>query len=115
MASAFWDKLRGARKIEIFAAVVVVALLIMQWINSTSLTSVPSSKTDLEVRLERILSRIDDAGQVSVMITQKEDGTITGILIVADGLKSIGTYLKLQNAVKTLLDVDLSQIKIIGY
>jgi hypothetical protein len=70
--------------------------------------------TPLEARVERILQRIEGAGRVSAMITQGEDGAVTGVLIVAEGLSDMQTYLRLQRAVSALLDVVPERIEIIG-
>lgn len=113
MANGFIEKLRGARKIEVFAAIVVIALLALQWMNTAAI-SPSGEKSELEVRLESILTQIEGAGRVDAMITQQENGVVTGALIVAEGADDIKTYLNLQNAVKTLLNIDLSQIRIIN-
>ena len=112
MAHVFLERLRSARKIEIFAAIVIVSLIALQGLNGWSAPE--SEKSELELRLESILSRIDGAGQVDAMITQREDGGITGVVVLADGIADVQTYLNVQRAVQTLLDIDLAQIQIIG-
>ena len=112
MANVFLEKLRGARRIEYFIAIVILALLALQWMNTASVPV--EGKSELETRLEDILERIDGTGKVSAMITQREDGSITGVLVVAEDMEDMQTYLNVHNAVKTLLDVELSQIRIIG-
>lgn len=105
------EKLRGARRIEWFAAVVLLALLALLLLNGAERPS--DGRTALERRVERILSRIDGVGGVSAMINE-EDGAVTGAVIVADGLSDVREYLELQGAVATLLDIDLSKIRIVG-
>ena len=48
------------------------------------------------------------------MITEDGEGRVEGVLVVADGLEDIGTYLCLQRAVIALLEVDPSRVEIIG-
>ena len=112
MGNGLWDKLRGARRIELFAALALAALLALMLLKPVS--GGGASGTPLETRVERILRRIEGAGRVSAMITQGEDGAVTGAVIVAEGLSDVKTYLRLQRAVSALLDVDADRIEIIG-
>ena len=112
MANGLLEKLRGARGFELFAALALAALLALMLLGQNGGSG--SRKTALESRVEDILSRVEGAGRVSAMINQGEDGTVTGALIVADGLEDVGTYLRLQRAVASLLDVDVESIEIIG-
>ncbi len=107
------EALRGARRIELYIAVVALAALALLLLRG-AIPGEGADKTELELRLERILGQIDDAGKVSVMVTQNADGAATGAVVVADGLTSIGAYLRLQQAVRALLNIDISQITIIG-
>ena len=112
MAKALLERLRGARRIELFAALALAALLALILMKADFPPA--EQKTELEARVERILTKIEGAGRVSAMITQDAEGGVTGALIVADGLNDMGTYLKLQRAVESLLEVDASRIEIIG-
>ena len=104
--------LRGARWIEWFAALALAALLALALISHGG--GGGETGTPLELRVERILGRIEGAGKVSAMITQGEDGAVTGALIVAEGLSDVQTYLRLQRAVSALLDIGAEKIEIIG-
>ena len=122
------ERLRGARGIEWFAALALAALLALMLLRpgggdgarrEASLlgrreASSLGPGTPLEARVERILQRIEGAGQVSAMITQGENGAVTGAVIVAEGLSDVQTYLRLQRAVSALLDVEADRIEIIG-
>ena len=111
MANGLWEKLRGARRIEFFAALVIAALLAL--ILAGSRGGGETERTELEARLERILSGVDGAGGVRVMINQDGEGRAVGALIVADKLEGVGAYLSLQRGVSTLLGLEPSQIEII--
>ena len=106
------ERLRGARGIEWFAALALAALLALMLLKPVS--GGGASGTPLETRVERIRRRIEGAGRVSAMITQGEDGAVTGVLIVSEGLSDMKTYLRLQRAVSALLDVAPEHIEIIG-
>ena len=113
MLNELMQKLRGARRVEILVALVLAAIMGLMLINGRGVDQKPL-RTELEMRLERILSRIGDAGSVSAMVTQGEDGTVTGVLIVADRLEDVGTYLRLQRAVLSLIDTEADRVEIIG-
>ena len=108
-----FESLRAARYIELGLLLILLALLGLTLLNGTE-PRVHSESTELERRLVSVLEEIDGAGRVSVMITQTEDGVITGAVIVADGLDSVRTSLAIQNAVRTLLDVDLDRVCVIS-
>lgn len=112
MANGLLERLRGVRRVELFAALALAALLALLLIGGDAGRG--AQKTELESRVERILGRVEGAGRVSVMITQDGDGGVTGALIVADGLEDVGTYLRLQRAVSALLEIENNRIEIIG-
>ena len=113
MPKGLWERLRGARGIEILAALALAALLALALLRGGGWKG-DTTQTALEARLEGILSQIDGAGDVRAMVAQEEDGRVTGALIVASELDSVSTYLSLQGAVTALLEVDLSRVEIIG-
>lgn len=106
---------RGARRIGLFAAVALAALLALVWLDGGSgQREAPAGKTELEARLESLLEKIDGTGDVSVMIVENADGSTGGAVVVSSGLDDIGTYLEVQSALRALLDVELSRVRIIG-
>ena len=113
MAKGLLERLRGARRIELYAALALASLLALMLLNG-GIVGQNDPKTALEARVERILGRIEGAGRVSAMITQDEGGVVTGVLIVADRLEDAGVYLRLQRAVTALLNVEASRVEIIG-
>ncbi|MBO6060773.1 MAG: hypothetical protein J6P98_01470 [Clostridia bacterium] len=87
----------------------------------------PSSESELEARLEAILSRIDGAGRVSVMVTlgrekaepasslfsqasSGEDRTVLGAIVVAEGARSISVMNALREAASTSLGLPPSSV-----
>ena len=113
MMKRLTDRLRGARRIELFAALALAALLALMLIDLGG-SDGGEPRTELESRVERILGRVEGAGRVSAMVTQDGDGAVTGVLIVAEGLADVQTYLRVQRAVSALLNVEVAKIEIIG-
>ena len=103
----FQELLKGARHLELILAVVAVPVNLLQ-----TATGRQWQGSELENRLSAILSRIDGAGTVEVMITEDAQGEAQGILVVADGAEDLGIYLRLQYAVQSLLGVETSRIEI---
>ncbi|MDR1570646.1 MAG: hypothetical protein LBS72_09190 [Oscillospiraceae bacterium] len=82
--------------------------------------------TDLETRLEQILSSIEGAGEVRVMVYESNEQTTdgwlsststkvgepTGVVIVADGASDIRVRLELVRAVQTLMGLPASAVNV---
>ena len=106
------DQLRGARRIGLFVMVALAAALCMLGLNGGGSTQ--TGATELETRMEQALSAIKGAGDVRVLINEAADGSVTGVLVVAEGADDIGVRLMLESAVHATLDVDISRIEIVG-
>ena len=107
------EKIHGARRLEwllLLVAVCVFALLFL----STNREAAPNSAqpTELEARLERVLSAVDGAGEVRAMVTER-DGAVLGVVIVAEGANEVRVRLSLAQAARALLDTELSRIEVI--
>lgn len=112
MGAGILAKLRNARRIEIYCLIIIAAAFIL--LASNGQVHENNEAFSLEARLENILASINGVKNVDAMITQHADeGEIIGVLIVAEGMNGMNTYLEIQSAVKTLLNIELSQIKII--
>lgn len=73
------------------------------------------SYTEVEIKLEKILSTIDKAGKVNVMVsTKKENGNeyVCGVIVTAEGARDIGVKLKLHDAVCTALNLEKERVEI---
>ena len=112
MLSKFMDSLRGARKVEYLALILLVALAALFWAQNRDAGGGSAAATELESRMESTLSQVAGAGNVRVMIAQADDGSVTGVLIVAEGAGDMGVYLALAEAARTLLGVDARDIEI---
>ena len=112
MPKALWERLRAARGVEVLALLAFLALLALLLTNGSG-KQPTDEKTELEARLERILSLVDGAGEGRAMVTQDGEGGVTGAVIVASGQENVSTLLNLQSAVTTLLEIDVSRVEVI--
>lgn len=108
------DRLRVLGAVWPILAALLIALALLQWTGAQKETPAKSAASPLEKRLEALLSQIDGAGEVRVMVTESETGGIVGAVVITGGKLSMLTYLNLQSAVQTLLDIDMSRIRVIG-
>lgn len=111
MARALWERLRAAKGAEVLALLALAALLALLLLGNG--TKPVSGHTELEARLARILSRVDGAGEVEVMVNEDGEGGVTGAVIVSSGKENVMTFLNLENAVTTLLEIDAARVEII--
>ena len=104
------EKLRGARGLEwllLLIAACVAALVLTRGGSDAG-----AQPTELEARLERVLSAVEGAGEVRAMVAE-EDGAVTGVVIVATGAEDVGVRLSLMQAARALLGVDMERIEVI--
>lgn len=104
------EKLRGARGLEwllLLIAACVAALVLTRGGSDAG-----AQPTELEARLERVLSAVEGAGEVRAMVSE-QNGEIAGVVIVAAGAEDVGVRLSLMQAARALLGVELDQIEVI--
>ena len=106
----FLEELRGAKRIELFAVVAAIAMLVLSLCGESGTSS--GLFTSEELRLSGILESIAGAGRVEVMLSSADSG---GVLIVTEGAENIEVCLRLQYAAETLTGADASEIEIIPY
>lgn len=104
----FFEILHGARKLEWILLMLLLVLLV-----AILLEAPLQSGSDIERRLQDILGRIDGAGKVEVLIAENADGAPEGVLVVTDGAEDIAVNIRLQQAVHTLLGLDISRIEVV--
>lgn len=112
MGRGLWERLRAARGFGVLAALALAALLALMLLRGGDRPA--SGGTELEARLERILSLVNPDGGVRAMVREDGEGNIVGVVLVAEGLRDIATRLALEDAVTTLLQIDSAQVEIIG-
>ena len=104
------EKLRGARGLEWLLLLIAACVAALVLTRGGSDAGAPP--TDLEARLERVLSAVEGAGEVRAMVSE-QNGEIAGVVIVAAGAEDVGVRLSLMQAARALLDVELDQIEVI--
>lgn len=100
--------LKAARWLELTIAAALVCILLVLSMGSGG----NDAASDEEARMQRILSRIEGAGRVSVMIAG-EGEDCTGAVVVASGKRDVEVMLRLQSVVHALTNLDLDRIEII--
>lgn len=108
---ALIDALKPFRRLEIIIAFALICVLAIIMLNGTPADS--GGMTDAERRMCAVLSDIDGAGRVRVMIAEDANGKCTGVLVVADGARDLKTYLTIQRAVRALTGIDAERIEIV--
>lgn len=114
-----FGRLRGVRYIEwILLALAAAAAAIML----TGRSSSPEAeRTELEIRMESVLSCVEGAGKVRVLVSSGDTAAVfsqaeerrTGVVVVAEGAENIRVALELERAVQALLGVNADQIEIL--
>ena len=69
--------------------------------------------TEVEMRLENMLSKMQGVGKVHVMITFREEEQVQGILVIAEGGGNAVVVRNITEVVQALFDVDSHKIKVI--
>ena len=115
---------RALRKNQwlLLAALAALCILVLALGGRKTETSAPS--TELEARLERVLSAIEGTGKVRVMIREESRAEISafapqqepsaeGVVIVCEGADDLRVRLALEQAAQALLGVPCSRIQVV--
>ena len=138
------DKLRNIKHIEIYITIIFVIILILIFFSSTgnkqttssnrasstktSQTTITSYIEDMETKLEQILSNVQGASNVKVMITlDMTDATIKdnivqtqsfpevkGLVVVAKGVDNTMVRMNILKAVQAVIDITSGRIEILS-
>lgn len=131
---AWLEKIKKIKHIEIYVLILFVAIVgLIFYSNKTThndaseeTSSVTGYISNIESKLENILSRIDGVSNVSVMISlDMHDSvvensslkinsfpSIKGVLITAKGVDNTYAKMKVLHAVETVIDVSSNNIQI---
>ncbi len=96
------ETFRSARKIELVLVAVMIAVMAVLLLGQQDAAVTASGNA--EQRLESILSRIEGAGRVDVMLCG-EDGGYTGCVVIAEGAHDVRVVLKMQRAVQAAFGI----------
>lgn len=89
----------------------VIALVLLCLLFVSSRRGEGNVKTDLEIRLERVMEKVEGAGESYVMIND-ENGSVKGVIIMCEGAESISVRLRVQEAARALLDIPNERIHV---
>ena len=93
--SKLFQKLKNIKHIEIIIAVIFAVIILLIYMSSVDTKSVSTSSSNLETRLENILSDIEGAGEVSVLINTTSEQIIDGVIVVASGAENVTVKLNI--------------------
>lgn len=123
MPQNIWKKLLENKKNQWLVLLLVGILLVVIAIPTKSDTEKDTSwgttdendanATEMEKRLESILSQMQGIGEVHVMITYQEETQVEGVVVVAEGGGNAVIVQKITEVVRALFDVDSHKIKVI--
>ena len=103
------ELLRGARRIEFWIATAAICTLLALAMGRGGAQTAASGA---EARMERVLSRIEGAGRVTVMLSGAEDSP-SGAVIAASGADDIRVALELQRSLRALTGLNLDRIEVV--
>lgn len=112
--SKLFQRFKSIKHIEIIIAVIFAVIVLLIYLSSVNPVQKTQSSvgTNLETRLESILSDIEGAGNVSVLINNT-DNQIDGVIIVASGADDVFVKMNILKAVETVLKIPTAQIEIL--
>ena len=103
--------LKTVRGIELLALAALMCILIVLCMGNQTPEEAALSE---EGRVERLLSRIEGAGSVTVMMRRDNaTGEVVGVVVAATGADEIKVVLELQRAVRALTGLEVEKIEII--
>ncbi|MEG1845073.1 MAG: hypothetical protein RR296_12590, partial [Clostridia bacterium] len=109
-----WRIFRGARRIEWIAVAALAAALCLIALGARggrgAAAPVNSAPSAQELKVAQVLSMVEGAGTVRVLIGEGDDA---GVLIVATGADDLRVRIALSGAVQTLLGVENSRIEVL--
>ncbi len=89
----------------------LAALLLLCLLFASSGRDERNVKTDLEIRMERMLGKVEGAGETSILINQ-ENEEVRGVLIMCEGAGNIAVRLRVQEAARAILNIPNEQIHV---
>ena len=137
------EKLKNIKHIEIYITIIFAIVLILIFFSSTDSnkpssnksktaitqeTTVTSYISDMETKLEDILSQVQGASNVKVMITLDMSSSVVkdnviqtsdfpkikGVVIVAKGVNNTSVKLNMLKAVQAVIDISSGRIEILS-
>ena len=104
------ERCRGVRHLPLLALILIFGIVALLFLNTSTPKMRQVEGTPLEVRVASVLSAIEGAGDVRILI---REGDEVGALIVAEGASSVRVVLALQRAAKALLGIPVERIEVL--
>ena len=107
----------GERKLILLLLMMAcgAALILLSYLMTDAPDTMPQDAaytgSSTEQRLSYLMSMIDGAGQVDVLVTQGDAGVL-GVLIVADGAQELTVRTELMRAAMTALDIPAECVEV---
>lgn len=127
--SSLWKKLKSIKNIEIILAVLLGLVVLLVYFSSmgankgavNNITYSNSYVQEIEYKLEKLISSIDGAGKVDVMImcegedeiNQTQYPKVVSAVVVSSGADSTKVKLDIIRAVETLLGLKSANIEVL--
>ena len=128
--SGLWKRLKSIKHIEVIIAVLLALIVLLVYFSSTAasqgantqnMSSNASYTSQVESKLENLLSKIDGAGKIDVMIMCESEGVqtedqipnIKSAVVVASGASDVFVRLEIIKAVEALLKIDAKNIEVL--
>ncbi|MDL2206583.1 hypothetical protein LJC33_06725 [Eubacteriales bacterium OttesenSCG-928-N13] len=118
--------LKGARGLPWIALVILVCAAALLLFRDTGEIESVTPGTDSEARVEAVLSRVEGAGRVQVLLREKTGSVaafsqsassalpeVEGVVVVSEGADNIRVQLALTRAVRALLGVPMERIEVL--
>lgn len=102
-------KLRRSGGLLAVALLAALMILTMENHADTSVSALP-----IENRLQSVLSQVEGAGTVNVLVNEDENGTVVGVCVLTPNANDVATVFRLQRAVQTVLGVDNDKVEILS-
>lgn len=100
------ETLKGARWVEMTLLIILLCILVLAMLGSEEKTALTG-----EEQMGRVLSKIEGAGRVSLMLSG--EGENRGAVVICEGADDIAVMLKLQRSVKALTGLPIEKIEIL--
>ena len=97
----------------IIVLLIGVLMVVIAFPTKSSVKQEENFSIDEELRLKNVLEKMEDVGDVSVMITFKKSNEIEGVVVIAEGGGNAIVVRNITEVVQALFDVDSHKIKVI--
>lgn len=105
---SIFEKCRRSLPLLLAAAAAILLL-----IASENRADSGNASTAVENRLRSVLSSIEGAGDVELLVNEAESGEIIGVCVLTPHADDVAAVFRIQRAVRTALGIDNGKIEVI--